>query len=1536
MADTIPGDTSTTQTLTVNAAAVESLVDASGDRDWFRVTLTAGITYTLTTQAPGSGSGVDTTMSLRDSGGVQLQFDDDGGEGLYSLLTFTPTVTGTYYLDVGGYAANIGGYGVRVTSSAGTSITGTSGPDTLNGTTGDDTLIGLDGNDVLNGGDGRDILIGESVGGTTTGGNTLRGGDGADFLSGGRGIDVLEGGAGDDIIFTGPVSSVSRSPTGYGFGWSPYGGEIDTIDGGTGFDNAYLQYADSTRGITIDISDPDAVATVYADGAAVGTITGVERLTFDGGTGADIVTGGASGDVLAGGDGNDVLRGGGGSDWLTGGAGDDVIDGGAGTDRARFFAYGNTATINLNLQGIAQNTGTGRDTLRGIEGVDVSGDSNITVTGDANANDLYAYAQSASVVALSGGGGADTLSLGTTSTVSDGAVTAFLTGGAGDDNIYYGGAGRYIDAVTIDGGVGADFIQAAAGGATTIDAGADLDTVTIDTQRGSYVVTLGEGRGDALRFASTGGAAAAADGIVVTDFETGPGGDQLDLIEWLEGGALLNATSDSPFTTGHLRLRQAGEHTVLDMDRDGGGDGYVTFVTFLNTSVADFADNSITGYTGVIRGTESDDYLFGTVGDDTIEAYGGNDTIELSDGVDNVDGGAGAFDQLIGFLDDANFPVATGARVITIGAASVTSGDGILDTSFTGIERVRISTVGTPDFADTIDGSAFGGASGIQVDVAGTSDTIVGSAQGDLFTVRGGGHAVYGGGGADYLQIGIDQPGTVTATVDGTGFRLTNPQGSSVYFQDIERLSISPATRGGAAAGAAVIDMSALSIRLDLGAGIVGSWSETGAVRLIAGSGNDTITGSLDRDTVTGNGGGDTFRWTQVARDGVGLIDGDVVTDLRAEDQLDFSAITNPDELPLSYIGNAAFTGIAGQYRSYASGGQTFVAFDTDGDSTADQTLTITNGALRLVETAAGSNVLRLAAPITGTAGNDTLTGTTFDDTLLGLGGNDAIDGGAGADTMIGGAGDDTYQVGQTGETVVEQANEGFDTVVSRVSYTLTANVEALTLGGTSNLAGTGNALDNVLTGNSGANRLTGHAGNDQLDGGAGADIMVGGDGDDFYYVDNVGDAVTEYAGTGPAVTGLDTVFSSVSYTLSSNIEQLELTGASAINATGNAGANALTGNAAANTLNGGGGADFMKGLGGNDTYQVDNAGDVVFEEFDAGNDLVFSSISYTLTDNVERLTLTGTGNLTGLGNAANNALTGNAGANALNGFGGADAMTGLDGNDTYYVDNAGDTVIEYAGANQAQSGIDAVFSTVTFTLGANVENLTLTESANINGTGNSLANRLTGNTGRNVLNGGAGADIMTGLDGDDTYHVDNAGDVVTEYAGAGVAQTGNDLVIASIGYTLGANVERLTLGGTAAIDGTGNTAANTLIGNGAANRLDGKAGADTLTGGGGADTFAFSTALSAANIDTVTDFLKGTDRFALDDAVFGGLAVGTLAASAFHTGAAAADALDRIIYNAGTGALLYDADGSGAGAAVQFASVGAGLALAAGDFTVF
>jgi Ca2+-binding RTX toxin-like protein len=373
---------------------------------------------------------------------------------------------------------------------------------------------------------------------------------------------------------------------------------------------------------------------------------------------------------------------------------------------------------------------------------------------------------------------------------------------------------------------------------------------------------------------------------------------------------------------------------------------------------------------------------------------------------------------------------------------------------------------------------------------------------------------------------------------------------------------------------------------------------------------------------------------------------------------------------------------------------------------------------------------------VTGTSYADALTGDHLDNHLRGAGGADTLTGGNGDDLLIGGGGGDNMQGG-----------DGVDTLSYAGSNAVQIDLSSASASGGDALGDTFSSVENVIGSNQN-DALTGNAGSNVLDGAGGGDTLTGASGDDTYIVDDIADTVVESVDG-----GIDLVRSSVSHVLRVNVENLALRGSSAINATGNALDNQIFGNSAANVIDGRNGADVMVGGEGNDIYVVDSTGDVVSELGSGGIDLVRSAVDFELGANLENLTLTGAA-ISATGNQLANLLIGNAEANSLNGAGGADIldggagvdiMQGGDGNDTYIVNASGDLISEGAGG-----GADTVQSSVTRTLGANLENLILTGPANLNGTGNMLANALTGNAKQNVLNGAAGNDTLNGGAGKD------------------------------------------------------------------------------------------------------------------------------------------------------------------------------------------
>ena len=1448
---------------------------------------------------------------------------------------FDDLIIGASYSDVGGINAGsayiIFGQGLPSAGPIAMELNGTADGETLTGGELDDTLNGLGGNDTLDGGAGDDTLDGG------TGNDSLTGGAGNDTLSGGTGDDNLDGGSGDDNLDGGSGN--------------------DSLYGGIGNDAFYV---DSVNDVVSDSGGNDFVLSSIT----YTLLAGFENLTLTSGnidgignasnnvmtgsSGANSLSGLDSNDLLNGNDGNDTLDGGTGDDLLDGGAGDDALTGGDGIDTATYASAGSAVSLDLQLTSAQTTGGAGTDTLVSIENLIGSG-YNDSLVGDNNAN------------TLDGGAGNDT-----------------LDGGAGDDSL---GGSDGIDTAT----------YSSAGSAVSVDlqltsaqntGGAGTDALV------SIENLIGSGYDDSLagdNNANTLSGKNGNDSIFGRDGnDTLDGGDGNDELEGNKDYDLLNGGDGDDTLYGGLN-----DDTLFggdgDDNLDAGGHKNVLYGGDGNDILFNYDDDD------TLYGGSGDDAFFGNIGDDLLAGDDGNDTAIY------IQSGGAVFVS----LSQTSAQNTGGGGTDTLVSIENLTGSGYND-SLTGDNNANTlygdggdDTLDGGAGNDTLDGgtgndSLYGGA-GDDTLSGGTGDDLMdGGAGDDTYVLTNPFDSFADSGGTDLIESSI----TYQLLADFENLTLTGIAitGAGNALDNVIIGNDSDNTLGGYAGHDTVYG----------GAGNDALHGGTGDDILAGGEGDDTLAGNEGNDTLDGGAGHDTFYGDDGDDSLIGGEGDDTLTGGAGNDTFVVGSVA---DVVVEQSGEGSGTDLVQSSVSYTL---------SDSDNIENLTLTGSattgggNGSDNTITGNAHNNTL------SGLAGHDALYGSTGSDTLDGGTGDDTLDGGTGNDSLTGGSGNDIYVVDSANDVVVEASDGGSaDKVESSVSLTLFENVERLTLTGGGNTNGTGNVLNNMIEGNSGANILSGLLGNDELFGGTGNDTLYGGSGDDWllggsgndsmtggsdndlYLVEDAGDVVVEAKND-----GYDGVYSTVTHTLAANVETLTLIQLASINGTGNALANIIIGNSAANVLSGLDGNDRLIGYGGNDTliggagddiYVVEDTNDVLVEARKKGIDLVESSISYVLQNDFENLTLYGDA-ANGTGNSLSNVITGNGIANLLSGgadgdtlFGGAgddtldggrggDRMVGGSGDDTYITDSSDDAVVE-----SADEGTDLVFGSSSYRLSANLENLTLTGSAAIDGWGTAVGNVITGNGSKNslygqggsdtiyggsgndnidggadddtleggagsdTLNGGTGDDSMSGGSGNDTYVVDSANDVVVE--GLGAAE-GTDLVQSSIGHTLAANVENLTLTGSSAINGAGNALANVITGNSGANRLsgdagndtlEGGAGADRLTGGIGADTFVFN---QSSGIDRITDFAKGTDKISLSKSDFSGLGdVGTLTSEAFYAAAGAVtahDGTDRVIYNKTTGALYYDADGQGGAAAVQFAVLDKVPALAYTDVLIF
>ena len=1307
-------------------------------------------------------------------------------------------------------------------------LTGTPGKDVINGQGGADTMIGLDGDDTYVIDVAGDVVVEQP----NEGHDTVK----VAFTAAGTYIlgDNVENAevtsaAAVAVNLTG--NALDNSLTGNGAANKLIGGDgNDTLNGGAGNDtmvggqgnDVYVVDA-SGDVVTEDAGLDNGFDMVQTSLNSYTLGANVEQLSFtgtgafngkgnalgnwiEGGSGNDTLSGDAGFDNLLGGAGNDSLSGGADGDFIVGGAGNDTIDGGAITDRVNFWD-GNYAAYYTATTGVTVNLTTGV-ALDGQGGTDKL--ININSVYGSQFNDTL-IGSTAPVVELFVGGKGD-------NTIDGGAIS---NPELNSNMVYYSGSstGVHVDLATgvagHDDGSHDTLININQVSGSQYDdtlLGSDSDVIeSFDGYQGSNVID-GRGGFDFVRYDMS------YDGGVTVNLADGTGQtltgtDTLSNIEGVVGSWL-----DDHLTGGNAANGVTLDDGLMEVFMGSGGND-----TIDGGQGFDRADYTISNAAVVVNlGTgTAQDGLGGTDQLLNIEGVRGsafNDTLTGSDGAyetfegrqgnDSIDGKGGR--------DLVSYESSLGATKIDLSTGTASDGYGGTD-KLLNIEDARGS-----QFGDSISGSAIAN----HLEGLGGNDTLLGGAGDDVLDA---------GKGVDLVDGGADSD-TLLLMGNYAAYTITRPTATDLVLVN-------------AATGE---NITARNVEFFAFADGVLSYAKT-IENKVSGFG-DVLTGTSGSDTLNGLGGSDTM--SGLDGDDTYVIDatGDVIIDSSGHDTVE-------------------------------------VAF------TAAGTYTLASGLEDAKVTAAAT----LAVNLVGNSDNNKLTGNAAANTLTAGDGNDTLDGGAGNDIMIGGSGNDTYYVDATGDVVTEAADAGSDRVyASLASYTLTANVERLYYNGSGNFNATGNALDNDIYGGDGNDTINGGAGSDALYGGKGNDSVLGGDGDDALYVGtgandvadggagndmlildgNFGDfvrtrltatdtrLVNSISGESVTIRNIETVlFNGVSKTL----EQVNFN----LPSVGN---DNLEGSGGADTMDGGAGSDTMAGLGGDDTYVVDVATDVVVEADGGGKDQVQVAFkaagTYAMTDFVEDATITGTLAVNVVGNDQNNVLTGNSAANMLSGGGGDDKLIGGAGNDTliggagndvYVVDVAGDVVTEgaSAGTDRVETGL------ASYTLAANVENLTYTGAAAFAGIGNVLDNIIIGGVGKDTLTGGLGNDSLTGGAGDDSLLGGDGNDTLVAGTGAAdvadgglgddlvqvlgnfsaytrtrVTATDTKLVNATSGESLTIrNVETVHFAdGDKTMDAVNfnlvSVGNDTLVGGAGADTLNGGTGADLMSGGDGDDTY--------------------------------------------------------------------------------------------------
>ena len=796
---------------------------------------------------------------------------------------------------------------------------------------------------------------------------------------------------------------------------------------------------------------------------------------------------------------------------------------------------------------------SGNDTIYGGAGNDdiSGGDGDDILYGEAGDDTLNEF--SASSDQLYGGAGNDVLNIGHYSGI------ALADGGIGDDLIRYWQLNNAAESTTLIGGDGNDIIDATSNGLVNIAAGTGADLIKTDAHAGQFIVNTGAGS-DVIQVNIVG-----SDGIVtVTDFTAGDSGDKLYLSYLLQNYITDWNVLVNPFASGHFRLVQSGADTILQFNSGASyGSGIFRNIVVLNNvavnsltaaNLGGFApDGYIPATATYITGTADADGLVGTQRADVIHGGAGGDTILSSYGSDYLFGEDGN-----DYLDGGD-----GDDTITGG-----EGDDIL-IGLTGNDTLRGDNGDDDLNAGKGNDILYGGNDADTLTSEhGGNDKLYGEAGNDTISVRRGNHTLDNGTNNIILIDGGDDNDDIT------------------YYSSHSQINNSDiVTIHGGTGNDHIMSHGGKTVTID------------------AGSGNDDVEILITRtNTVVTLGAG---------QDEIGVWEFDSQAQWGIVTVTDFVSGANGDIIdPYSLLSN--FSGYETKYNPFAtghlrlvqSGADTYLQVDRDGNGTTYGLATLIILKNVTASTLTGENFTSpfyhadhydiFPNAIRGTSGDNQLYGTSGADALVGFEGNDTLDGRAGADEFYGGLGDDRYFIDNVDDWIVEFSGQGTDTVITSVSYQLgyDMNIEklyALDTSRTTHLQLTGNQINQQIIGN---------AGNNVIDGKGGADEMQGMRGNDTYYVDNNGDTVIEAASA-----GTDMVYSSVTFILGANVENLHLTGSGAISAYGSDGyyTNIITGNSGNNYIYGRGGADYLYGNSGNDTIRGGTERDVMYGDDDKG-----------------------------------------------------------------------------------------------------------------------------------------------------------------------------------------------------------------------------------------------------------------------------------------------------------------------------------------------